>query len=561
VVGLAVLWALSPAATGHAAARMEARGSSLSPRRLESLFAPALRAPGDSSALAGCLARWRLELESAGFLAATARAAWDSAAGPVLTLAVEEGPRVRLASLAIDAPSREDSIRFAAGLDLAPGAWASPGSVGQAVERSVRDAADHGYAYATLGVSVFRWDSGGAHVRLSGALGPVVTVSQVRLDGLRATRQTLAERSMGRLVGAPFSQASAVAARDRLARLGLFRAVEFRGIEGEGDWQRARLVYQVEEPRYHRFEGAIGVQGAGRPVGLADLALDNLAGTGRALGLRWASRGSGVAEFGARYAEPLVLGTPLRAEVALEQLDQDTLYTRARWGGRLVFSLSERRRIAAGYTQERVVQARDEVREASLQVTEFMLERDARDRALAPRRGSLVRLTAARIFKSEALRPTGRRGAHASTAEALGEWNRRAGRRSGLTLELSGAARFSSQRVLPLFERYPVGGAASLRGQDEQAFRVDRYALSRLEWRWFLGSGGERVFLFWDHAMMGTRLALPSGGDHLQVLHRDGLGFGLRLDAAGGTVGVDYGLEPGRAPLDGKIHLRLVSAF
>jgi hypothetical protein len=47
----------------------------------------------------------------------------------------------------------------------------------------------------------------------------------------------------------------------------------------------------------------------------------------------------------------------------------------------------------------------------------------------------------------------------------------------------------------------------------------------------------------------------------MRALHRDGIGFGLRLDAAGGTVGVDYGLEPGRAPLDGKIHLRLVSAF
>ena len=115
--------------------------------------------------------------------------------------------------------------------------------------------------------------------------------------------------------------------------------------------------------------------------------------------------------------------------------------------------------------------------------------------------------------------------------------------------------------MLPLFERYPLGGAASLRGHDEQAFRVDRYALARLEWRWFLGAGGERVFLFWDHAFMGTRLPLAGGGDRLERLHRDGVGFGLRLDAAAGTVGVDYGLEPGRAPLDGKIHLRLVSAF
>jgi outer membrane protein assembly factor BamA len=558
---LALAFAVDPAWGARAAARLSTHGTALPRRRLEVLFAPTLRAPGDSSALAASLTGLLAELEGAGFLTARASAAWDSGATPLLRLAVDEGPRVRLVSLSVDTPSRADSASFGAALDLSPGGWASPASVGEAVERAVRDAADHGHPYATLGVSVFRWDSGGAHVRLSGALGPVVTVTRVRLVGLRATRQSLAERSMGPLVGTHFSQAAAVAARDRLARLGLFRAVEYRGLEGEGDAQRGQLVYQVEEPRYNRFEGAVGVQGEGRAVGLASLALDNLAGTGRALALRWESRGRGVADFGARYAEPLVLGAPLRAEVALEQQNEDTLYTRTRWGGRLAFALSERRRIAAGYSQERVVQARGEVREADIQITEFTLERDARDRPRAPRRGSFARLTAAEIFKSEMLRPAGHRSVRASTVEALGEWERRAGTRAGFALEVSGAARFSSQRVLPLFERYAVGGAVSLRGQDEQAFRVDRYALSRLEWRWFLGDGGERVFLFWDHALMGSRLAQPAGGDRMEILHRDGIGFGLRLDAAGGTVGVDYGLEPGRAPLDGKIHLRLISAF
>jgi outer membrane protein assembly factor BamA len=555
-----VLAALCAAGTSHAA-RLESRGTTLSARRLESLFASALRAPRDSIVLASSLRGLLADLEGAGFLSARASATWDSAASPTLQLTVDEGPRSRLASLVIDTPARADSARLAAALELVPGGWASPAEVGDAVERAVRDAADHGHPYATLGVSVFRWDSTGAHVRLSGALGPQVTVTRVRLDGLRATRQSLAERSMGRLVGAPFSQAAAVAGRDRLARLGLFRQVEYVGLEGEGDSQKGQLVYRVEEPRYNRFEGAVGVQGAGRVVGLASLALDNLAGTGRALALRWESRGRGVAEFGARYAEPLLLGAPLRAEVALEQQNQDTLYTRTRWGGQLTYTLGERERIAAGYTQERVVQARGEVQEADLQVTEFTLERDARDQSFAPRRGILARVTASQIFKGETLRPSGHRNARASTAAVLGEWHRRTGPRNGLALELSGAARFSSQRVLPLFERYPVGGAASLRGQDEQAFRVDRYALSRLEWRWFLGQEGERVFLFWDHALMGTRVVLPAGGDHMETLQRDGIGFGLRLDAAGGTVGVDYGLEAGRAPLDGKIHLRLISAF
>jgi outer membrane protein assembly factor BamA len=479
----------------------------------------------------------------------------------VLRLSVDEGPRYRMTELAIDAPSREDSAAFAALLEIDPSGWMAPAALARAIERAVRRAADQGYPYATLGVSRMRWDSAGAQVRLGGALGPAVTVSGIRIDGLRATRQKTAEDAMGPLVDRPFSEAAAAAARERLARLGLFRAVEYQGLQSEADFRRARLVYQVEEPRYNRFEGAAGLQTEGQVVGLASIALDNLAGTGRALGLRWESSGRGIADFHARYAEPMLFGAPLTATLAAEHHDQDTIYTRTRWGAEVRYALSEHNRIAAGYAQERAVQTQAEPQSASTQVTEFTVERDGRDRPAAPRRGSLGRLTAEQAFRGEILRSGARRNIRTSAVEGLVDWHRPLGARSGLSLELSGAGRFSPERVLPLFDRYPVGGAASLRGHDEQAYLVDRYGLSRLEWRRFLGERGERVFLFWDHAIMGTTVLLPDDSADLQVLQKDGIGFGLRLDAAGGTVGVDYGLEPGRPPLEGKIHLRLVSTF
>jgi hemolysin activation/secretion protein len=115
--------------------------------------------------------------------------------------------------------------------------------------------------------------------------------------------------------------------------------------------------------------------------------------------------------------------------------------------------------------------------------------------------------------------------------------------------------------VLGEWERWPVGGAASLRGHDEEAFRVDRYALARFEWRWFVGSQGQRLALFWDHAEMQTRVALPAGGDAFRHRAADGTGVGMRLPAAGGDVDLDYGLEPGHGFLEGKIHLRLVTSF
>ncbi len=557
ILGLAVA---ARAAGAAAAPRLEYRGRVLTARQVETLLDPALRSPGDSAALERALGAVVSRLEDLGHLEARADAAWDSAPGPRLTLAVEEGPRYRLRSVTLVTPASLDSSRFALSLGLAAGDRASPRAVGVALERALRDVADHGHPYAALGVSGWDADSGWVALRLAGALGPQVTVSRARIDGLRVTRDDLAQKSMGRLAGLPYNRATAAAARDRLAQLGLFRSVSFEGLEGEADWSRAQLVYRVEEPRYNRFEGVVGVQGEAGTVGLAQVDLGNLLGTGRAIALRWQSRGRGRADFGARFAEPLLLGAPLRFEAAVEQQVQDTLYARTRWGGRLQFARSGQEKLEAGYEEERVVQEAGEVEEAQLHSTVFALERSTLDPPLSPRRGTRLRLQAAQIFKRERQRPPGVRTARASAVEMRNEWNHALGAASGLSLELTGVARFSSQRVLPLYERTPVGGALSLRGHDEEAFRVDRVALSRLEWRWFL-SDAQRVFLFWDHAWMATRVPVSGGGDRLDALHRDGLGFGLRLEGTGGLIGIDYGLEPGRLPLEGKIHLRLVSAF
>lgn len=555
-----LLLAVAPSAA-WAAARLDYHGQALSRREVEAVVQPALRAPRDSATVSGVLANLVARLQRQGWLDAVASAALDSSREPVLRFDVQEGPRYRWRRILVQAPSPDDSAAFARQVVLPVGRWVSPDEAGQAVDRALHAIADHGHPYALLGVSGWDADSGTVALTLTGALGPLVTISGARIEGLKVTREALVRRSLGRIAGAPYDRAAAEAARDRIAQLGLFSSVTLRGIEGEADWNRANLVYQVQEPRYNQFEAVVGVQGNAGTVGLARLDLGNVLGTGRAAGVRWESRGHGVANFAAHLAEPLVFNTPLRLEGTLEQQVQDTLYTRTHWGARARFALSGEERLEAGYEQERVVQDQGEVELAQLQSTVFALERSTLDDPLGARTGTRMRASASQIFKRETLRPAGGRSARASAVELNGEWHRPLRGAAGLSLELRSAGRFSSQRVLPVFERTPLGGAATLRGRDEEEFRVDRFALSRLEWRWFLGPGAERAFLFWDHAWMGTRLARPEGGDRLEVLHRDGIGFGLRLNTAGGLVGVDYGLEPGRAPLEGKIHLQLISTF
>jgi outer membrane protein assembly factor BamA len=544
-----------------ASPRLDYQGPLFARRQAEAWFTPVLRASGDSAAVSAALARMVSGLQNAGYLDARATAQWDTVQGDRhLVLRIVEGRRQRIEALAVDTPTPADSLALARALGIGIGDWASPAALAEGLKRAVESAAAAGHPYAQIAVTQFAWSDSGARVRVGGSLGPPVTLSGVRFEGMHATEPRFAERALGRIAGQRFDPTLAENGRERLARLGVFQNVEYLGLDGEADWARARLVYRVEEPRYNRFEGALGTQGDHRAAGMVRLGLDNLAGTGRAIDLAWQSRGPSSDQLDAHYAEPMIFGTPLRGEVDLNQQREDSLFTRERWAARVSFLLSGRERIEGGYEQDHVLDRAAGVAEADLQSTLFSMDRDAREGGPVPRRGTRVRIGAMQSFKSEALIPTGVRKSNSSAVDALVDWHQPLGRHAGLAWQLSGAARFGTQPVLGVYERYPLGGAATLRGFDEQAFRVDRYGLSRLEWRWFTGTRAQHLALFWDHAETFTRLA-TADGTPVELARHDGFGMGLRVDSPAGLVSVDYGLEAGRPPVEGKLHLQLVTQF
>lgn len=556
-----VVWLALAGAAQAAAPRLEVQGRVMGTRECARWFAAALRAPRDSAALGAALGQVVQELESRGHLDARASARWDTLGGPRLLVRLDEGPRYTIRSVTLETPGAEDSARIARALPLGSGGPASPAAVDAAIRAAIEELSGDGYPYATLGVRSWQADSGFVRLHVSGALGPGVTITAVRIDGLRVTREDVARRAVGRVTGQPYRRDAAEDGRDRLEALGLFRSVSYQGLEGEPDWHGARLVYKVDEPRYNEFEGAVGVQGAAGAVGLARLDLGNLLGTGRAVALRWESRGAGVTQFDARYGEPQLFGLPLRLEGRIGQEVQDTLYVRTSWGVRGVYALSGRERIEVGYDVQRVVQEFDVVEEADLENTMLALEHSSLDVAGRTRRGWSARAAVTQSYKREHLRPAGEQTWRSSDVQLRGAWRRPLRGASALNWELSSGGRFSSQPVLPQYEKTPLGGARTLRGYDEQQFWVDKFALSRLEWGRYLGGGGQRAYLFWDHAWTSTREQLADGSQPLRVRSRDGIGFGLRVETAGGLIGLDYGLEPGRPPLEGKLHLQLVSQF
>jgi hemolysin activation/secretion protein len=105
-------------------------------------------------------------------------------------------------------------------------------------------------------------------------------------------------------------------------------------------------------------------------------------------------------------------------------------------------------------------------------------------------------------------------------------------RRHGRGVGAFGAGRFGSERCWDL-RALSAGGATTLRGFDEQAFRVDRYLLSRLEWRWFAGTASQHLATFWDHAWTFTRLPVETG-TRTETVNHDAVGLGLRVVSPAG---------------------------
>ena len=537
------------------AGELEVRGTRLSERQVGSLLAPALRAPADSTALTGALGRLVARLQDGGWLDARASGTWS---GERLRVEVREGPLYHFRPPSLRAFSAADSVLLAASFPVRAGEPASASRVAAGMERTLDAALESGHPYAQVAISGWDVDSTGVALAVTANLGPEVSIAGVRFEGAKVTRTALLERAAGPLPG-PYRASAAEAARARVEQLGLFRRVELREPEGAADFHQARLVMRVEERPYNTFEGVVGSQGGGNLVGLAHVELENLAGTGRAAAVRWESRGHGVSEATARYREPLLLGLPLAAEVALSAQTYDTLFTRTRAGLTAHWALSGAERLEAGVEGERVVQDVADVREAATQTTRLAWLDERLDDRFTPRRGGSVRLEASQGFTRQKLASGDRRTVRTSAAELAFALHRPLGPRTGLALEVRSAGRIGSERVLAFYDRYPLGGATSLRGFDEEAFRVDRFALTRLEWRAFV-PGGQYAFLFWDHATAGTRLPTPAG-DRLQILHRDGLGAGLSLAASAGRVNVTYGVASGNGPLEGKLHLQVLAPF
>jgi outer membrane protein assembly factor BamA len=447
---------------------------------------------------------------------------------------------------------------------------------------AARDALiDAGYYAAEIALDSLQVGSGAPRAHLRVAAGPPAIFEAMELPGATATRPTAAARVAGLDRGARLTPAILADTRERLVSSGLFEQVGDPRLTPGSLPGGAKVVVPVVEERSSRFEGAIGIAREGGVTGLIDLALGNIAGSGRSAGLRWFGPGDGRSEYAARYREPALFGSRADAALSLEAQVADSLFTQTRWSAEVGFA-------PAGATRASLAIRKSGSTYSGLargsSSTWSLAARGSVDRLRPlqnPTRGFRAALTAEAGRRSDQIPGIGtgseRRGLFRGHASAEGVVALSPRRVLAASARATGA--FLPGGDFPAEELAFVGGSEGLRGHRDRAFGGSRVAALSLEQRWITDDRGGRLYLFADaarHDLAGAlaagSVALPpsleSGGAAPSLARtvlspgwEFGYGAGLRTRMASGLVGLELGFAPGEPLRRATIHVKYASTW
>ncbi len=477
---------------------------------------------------------------------------------------IDEGPRLKLAGVILDAP---DSLKsFAALRKLAQA---------NSLERLQKSAAEvldalgeSGRLFAKIELQAVVLDSladAPTSYKLGVKLvpGKIVYADSVQILGNDQTRRSLILRELGLRQGAVLKESFLTAVPDRLMKTGLFRRV-YRPELLISPRQDAILQIKVEEANQNTFNGVIGFNPAtetepGFISGLFDVDFGNLFGTGRKLSARWEKRGRNTQDLAVEYFEPRVLNLPLNLSGGFEQLFQDTLYTDRKWRLQAEFPLTPQMHIVGNLERASIspdTASVGVVPGSQATAFGFGLRYNSANDPINPRSGAVFFSLLERISKTETVIGDPEQDAFEQqrlVADTEGYLPVRGN--SVLAVGLHWRQLISRRAINPITDVFRFGGARTLRGYREEQFNGSRIAWANIELRYLL-SARSRAFVFFDQGYFYRKIDQTVTQDF-----KRSFGFGARIETGLGIIGVDYALGEGDGLSQGKVHVSLVNGF
>ncbi len=374
--------------------------------------------------------------------------------------------------------------------------------------------------------------------------GPAGSLGEIRVvGGERLSEEFLAK--MMRLSGkSKFSLAAAERGRARLIGTGWFSEIDPPVLGWDPVEGKVGVLYQVRErPRPNRAGLLLG-GGSGQQFGSADLALFSPFGGGRSWALAADWQSGARSEVTLELREPRILGQAIDLGLQFHRSLQDSTWLRQSLDLDLELPLPSgwRGRVVWGF--ERTLFSQED-REISRRRQGLGL----RWRGLSPSESGERRL---RMDTDLLIREDG--DMSEEQWELSGECLWTQPLRGQLRTRLRAAGVWlRAQEPISDAELYPLGGAASLRGWDEEHFRGDGVGSASLELA--VGRGLElAAFLDYGRGRRDT-------GEEIISFEGWGYGLGLRAPGERGSLFLDLAMGEGRSISDLRVHLKLETGF
>ena len=338
--------------------------------------------------------------------------------------------------------------------------------------------ADRGYAFANVnGVPEQRRDTAIVNFTFIVDPGPTVYIRRINIIGNEYTRDEVIRRELRQLEGAVYSLSKIRRSRERLAKLGFFRDVSIQTPRVSGVIDQVDMLVAVEERSTGNFNFGVGYSGSEKLLLQAEVARENLFGTGRELRFK-VDHSALTKVYDVAYRNPYYTTHGVSREVFVAQRDVDATEVDSAdyhedttsGGVRYRIPLTEYDSMALSAAVEDITLAStvdtpiefgdfiDNHSQSTTLLLSGSLVRDTRDNRLFPSKGFWNRATAEISFPGSDL--------EFYTVSARSVWYRPIGKNLtfGLNGQLGYGAGYGELDTLPFYKNFYAGGARSLRG-------------------------------------------------------------------------------------------------
>ncbi|WP_375438120.1 BamA/TamA family outer membrane protein [uncultured Hymenobacter sp.] len=452
-------------------------------------------------------------------------------------------------------------------------------------ERILREAENQGYPFATVRLDSAQLRGADIEGRVLLERGPVIVFDSLQIVGSTNIRKRFLTKYLQIYPGQPFSQQRVEEAARRLRQLPYLQLKaepEVRFAQG-----RARVYLLLEDRTANQFDAIVGIlpnptPGFGQKrvqlTGDVTIALRNIKGGGKGLGLQWRKTDVNSQQLDAQYAHPTFFGTPLELGGTFNLYRQSTpqngfqtlrprlqlTYPTARAGRISFFTEWRSSRLLGDTAYAKLITLPDNV---DSRFTSYGLDYTwtSLNDLYFPRSGVLANVQTSVgskiISKNTELSETlydslPLRSTQVSASTRLERYTR-IGRGGVLLTRLRGEALFN-QRLF-LNDLFRVGGLSTLRGFNELNFYASQYVVGTAEYRQFT-SADAYLFAFIDQGYLRRDIQTETSTNA-----PTGLGVGLSFRTGAGQFQFVYALgrdsQQKLALNSGKIHFGITSRF